>query len=90
MLYWPIGARLGRETAHVYRQHSAGRGTGSWESAPDRIPKILDLESLYAVISMDFAWLNGAALSHIIYMLIICRVDILFVVFFIRVRSPLV
>lgn len=35
----PIAARRRRRTAHVYRQHSAGRGSARWEPRTDWIPR---------------------------------------------------
>ena len=41
----PIGARLGRRTAHVYRQHSAGRGSTRLGQSTEWISQEPDLES---------------------------------------------
>ena len=41
----PIAGRRGRRTAHVYRQHSAGRAPARWEPHPDWTPQKPELES---------------------------------------------
>lgn len=54
VLHRPITARLDRRTAHVYRQHSAGRGSARSEPFSDWMSQLPEMESHNGLAFSDF------------------------------------